>query len=317
MRSSRIALCSVALLSLTALGACGNSPVSDQPASSTPTTVADAGVAPGASDPGGASTSTPGSTAPLVTLPKPTVKIPSQLPTKLVSTTLTPGTGPAAKAGDTVIVNYIGVRSADGTEIDNSYDTGKPFPVANLGKAQVIEGWNQGLIGVQHGERLQLDIPADLAYGDQGSGPVIKPGDALTFVFDIVAVIPAANPADAPKITVAPAANQANLTSTDLVVGTGDTVTTGKHVVLQIIGYRASDGQKIVSTWDQNDALDFVYGTDQVLEGIVKGIDGMKVGGRRQVVIPFALAFGEAGNATLDLPAATDFVAVIDLVAVY
>src|SRR4051812_38421218 len=127
----------------------------------------------------------------ITSVAKPPVSLPATMPTSLVSTVVTPGSGPAAAAGDLVVVNYVGVRSADGTEFDNSYDKGSPFTVT-LGAGSVIQGWDQGLVGTQAGERLQLDIPADLAYGDNPQGDVIKPGDALSFVIDVVAVVPAA-----------------------------------------------------------------------------------------------------------------------------
>jgi peptidylprolyl isomerase len=118
---------------------------------------------------------------------KPEVEIPAELPTELQVTTLVEGDGPEAAVGDTVTVHYVGVRSEDGTEFDNSYDRGSPFTVT-LGEGRVIQGWDEGLVGAQAGERLQLDIPADLAYGDTGSGEIIQPGDALTFVIDVLAV---------------------------------------------------------------------------------------------------------------------------------
>jgi len=130
-------------------------------------------------------------TTPVETLPKPPVEIPDTLPEDLVVTVLEPGAGPEAVPGDTVTVNYIGVRSEDGTEFDNSYDRGQPFPV-ELGTGSVIRGWDEGLVGVQAGARIQLDIPAELAYGDTGSGAVIQPGDALTFVIDVVSITPTA-----------------------------------------------------------------------------------------------------------------------------
>jgi peptidylprolyl isomerase len=128
-------------------------------------------------------------TAPVTTTTpdKPEVVIPENLPTELVVTTLVEGDGPAAAEGDTVLVHYVGVRSQDGTEFDNSYDGGSPFPVV-LGTGEVIAGWDEGLVGARAGERRQLDIPADLAYGDAGAGEVIRPGDALTFVIDVLEV---------------------------------------------------------------------------------------------------------------------------------
>ena len=98
----------------------------------------------------------------------PTVSLPAELPTELVITDLIEGTGEPAKEGDTVTVNYVGVRSEDGTEFDNSYDRGQPYTLT-LGEGGVIQGWDEGLIGVKAGGRRQLDIPAALAYGDQGA----------------------------------------------------------------------------------------------------------------------------------------------------
>jgi peptidylprolyl isomerase len=128
-------------------------------------------------------------TAPSSTLPKPKVQIPTNIPTALKTTVLTEGTGATVKAGDTILVNYVGVLSADGTEFDNSYDRGKPFAFV-LGQGNVIKGWDQGLEGAKVGSRIQLDIPASLAYGATGQGS-IKPNSALTFVVDVLGVTPA------------------------------------------------------------------------------------------------------------------------------
>ena len=137
---------------------------------------------------------TPVDTTPVETFPtppKPDVAIPTEPPTELVVTELSPGEGPEAHAGDVVTVHYVGVRSEDGTEFDNSYDGGQAFPVV-LGAGGVIEGWEQGLVGAQAGSQIQLDIPAELAYGDNPPGEPIQPGDALTFVVDVMDVTPAA-----------------------------------------------------------------------------------------------------------------------------
>lgn len=131
---------------------------------------------------------TTGSTVP--TPPKPVVKFPGTAPTELVVTDLKEGTGEPAKAGDTITLHYVGVLSTDGTEFDNSYDRGQPFSFT-IGSGQVIEGWDQGMVGVKAGGQRQLDIPAALAYGDQERGDVIKANSALTFVVDIVSITPA------------------------------------------------------------------------------------------------------------------------------
>ena len=122
--------------------------------------------------------------------PKPEVEIPAATPEDLVVSVLAAGDGPEAAAGDTVLVHYVGVRSEDGAEFDNSYDSGTPFPVT-LGAGGVIAGWDEGLVGAQAGSQIQLDIPSDLAYGDSPRGEIIQAGDALTFVIDVMSVTPA------------------------------------------------------------------------------------------------------------------------------
>ncbi len=310
MRSPRLIICSVAALAL--LAACGDTPVEEAASTSTASTVADAtGTTVDAT--GSTVDTTPSSTSP----DKPKVDLPATLPTELVSTDLTEGTGDAAKAGDTVVVNYIGVRSADGTEFDNSYDRGEPFSVV-LGKGQVIAGWDQGLVGIKVGGRRQLDIPADLAYGDNPQGDVIQAGDALTFVVDAVAIIPTPDASKTPTVTVTGAANVDKVITTDLIVGTGAAAESGKHAVILLVAYRADTGEMIDdSTWKDGQPVDFVLGTGQMLPGIDEAVLGMKVGGRRQATIPFASAFGEAGNPDLKLPASTDLVLVLDLIASY
>jgi peptidylprolyl isomerase len=250
-------------------------------------------------------------------LPKPEVKLPGTLPTELVITDLTAGNGEAAVSGDTVVVHYVGVRSADGAEFDNSYDRGSPFSVT-IGIGQVIKGWDEGLVGIKPGGRRQLDIPADLAYGDSPPGTdVIQPGDALSFVIDAVAIIPKPNEADTPDISIAPTPNQTEQTFTDLIVGDGVGIEPGQTVAVQLLAFSAADGKLLDSSWDAGTPLTFVPGDGQLPPGLEKAVEGMKVGGRRQVDIPFADAFGEAGNTDLGLPASTDLIMVLDLVAVY
>jgi len=295
----------LSVAALAALAACGDSTT----ASDSTTTAAPATTA--------ASATTAVPTTAAAALPKPTVKVPSATPTELVITDLTEGTGPGAVNGDTVVVHYVGVRSADGTEFDNSYDRGSPFPVT-LGVGQVIQGWDQGLLGVKSGGRRQLDIPADLAYGDSPpDGSSIQAGDALSFVIDVVTVIPKPDPADAPTISIPATPNQTEQSFTDLIVGDGAGIEPGQTVVLQFLAFSAADGTQLDSSWESGAPLTFVPGNGQLPPGLEKAVDGMKVGGRRQVDIPFADAFGAEGNSNLGLPPSTDLIMVLDLVAVY
>ena len=110
-------------------------------------------------------------------------------PTKLVVNDVKAGHGPAAKKGSAVSVTYIGIACSTGKVFDASYNHGgQPFEVKPLGSAQVIQGWNDGLIGVKAGGVRELVIPPDLGYGPQGSPPSIAPNETLIFLITVKSV---------------------------------------------------------------------------------------------------------------------------------
>jgi len=105
-------------------------------------------------------------------------------PSSLVVQDEVVGTGAAAEPGDVLTVNYTG-KLDNGTVFDTS--VGKaPFQFT-LGEAQVIPGWDQGLVGMKVGGKRILIVPPDLAYGPQGDGP-IPPNATLTFEIDLLGV---------------------------------------------------------------------------------------------------------------------------------
>ena len=108
-------------------------------------------------------------------------------PADLQITDVTEGDGPEATAGSTVSVHYVGVAHSTGEEFDASYNRGAPLDF-RLGVGQVISGWDTGVQGMKVGGRRQLVIPPHLAYGDRGAGGVIKPGETLIFVVDLISV---------------------------------------------------------------------------------------------------------------------------------
>jgi FKBP-type peptidyl-prolyl cis-trans isomerase len=98
--------------------------------------------------------------------------------------TLAAGSGPKPKASDRVKVHYKGTL-IDGTVFDSSYDRGEPavFPVTG-----VIAGWVEALQLMNVGEKWELTIPSNLAYGANGSGPVIGPDAVLVFEVELLAI---------------------------------------------------------------------------------------------------------------------------------
>lgn len=91
------------------------------------------------------------------------------------------GIGAEAVSGKSVTVNYTGTLT-DGTKFDSSLDHGQPF-VFNLGAGQVIQGWDEGVVGMKVGGKRKLTIPPSLGYGAAGI-PGAIPGNA-TLIFDI------------------------------------------------------------------------------------------------------------------------------------
>ncbi|MEV6929093.1 FKBP-type peptidyl-prolyl cis-trans isomerase [Dactylosporangium sp. NPDC051485] len=115
---------------------------------------------------------------------KPEVKAGGGSVTSLVVHTEVEGKGEATKAGQTITVNYVGVNYADGKQFDASWDHSQAFSF-QLGAGRVIKGWDQGLVGVKVGSRVQLDIPVALAYGDNPQPG--QPQGSLRFVVDVLA----------------------------------------------------------------------------------------------------------------------------------
>lgn len=97
------------------------------------------------------------------------------------------GTGDPIVMGDTVRAHYTGWLP-DGTQFDSSHDRGDPIDVVDVGRASLIPGWNEGLIGMKQGGRRRLVIPPALAYGAAGRPPVIPPATTLVFDIEIVEI---------------------------------------------------------------------------------------------------------------------------------
>jgi len=100
--------------------------------------------------------------------------------------TLVEGTGEGAKTGDTLSVHYKGTLT-NGEQFDSSYDRGTSFELT-LGQGMVIQGWEQGLLGMKVGEKRKLYIPSDLAYGENGAGDVIGPNEDLIFEVELLEI---------------------------------------------------------------------------------------------------------------------------------
>jgi peptidylprolyl isomerase len=119
---------------------------------------------------------------------KPEIDFPGEEPPEeLLVEDIEVGDGAEATPGSTVSAHYVGVAHSTGEEFDASWNRGAPLDF-RLGVGMVIAGWDEGISGMRVGGRRRLVIPPHKAYGDRGAGSVIRPGETLIFVVDLMDV---------------------------------------------------------------------------------------------------------------------------------
>lgn len=104
----------------------------------------------------------------------------------------------------------------------------------------------------------------------------------------------------------------ADLQITDLTVGDGEEATEGRTAVVHYVGVAFSTGEEFDSSWNRGDPLEFPLGRGRVIKGWDQGVQGMRVGGRRQLVIPPHLAYGDRGAGGVIAPGES-LIFVVDL----
>ncbi len=219
------------------------------------------------------------------------------------------GTGKEAVSGKTVQVHYTGwlrdpqAEQQHGKAFDSSVSRG-PFNF-NLGEGRVIKGWEQGVAGMKVGGKRTLVIPSHLAYGPRGAGKGVIPPDAdLIFDIELLDVI------DLPDVE-----------KIDQKIGKGTECTPGKTVLVHYTGWlrdpkaKNQKGKQFDSSL-KREAFQFTLNAGQVIRGWELGVAGMKVGGKRTLIIPAPLAYGarEIGDGLI--PANSDLIFEVTLLKI-
>ena len=198
------------------------------------------------------------------------------------------GEGPEARPGMHITVHYTG-RLTDGTVFDSSLERGQPFDFM-LGAGQVIRGWDQGFSGMKVGGKRKLVIAPEYAYGEYGAGGVIPPNATLEFEVELLDVEEVPEPGE--------------LQIDEVEEGRGEVATAGKVVAVHYTG-RLDDGTIFDSSIPRGEPIEFPLGSGMVIQGWEMGIEGMKVGGKRRLTIPYNLAYGAQGYPGVIPPYAT------------
>ena len=201
------------------------------------------------------------------------------------------GDGESPSPGQNCLVHYTGwlwESGAKGKEFDSSKKRNAPlvFPV---GEGRVIKGWDEGVAGMKVGGKRGLLIPPALGYGSRGAGGVIPPDATLFFEVELLGVM---------KKT------ETGLEYRDLKVGDGKSPRRGQTCVVHYTGWlwnNGMKGRKFDSSVDRGRPFPFEVGEQKVIAGWDEGVATMKVGGKRELLIPPNLGYGARG-AGRDIP---------------
>lgn len=209
---------------------------------------------------------------------KPAVEVPAgDTPLELEIVDLIDGTGKVAASGDFLSMHYVGVFHADGEQFDASWDRGATFDF-RLGQGQVIQGWDDGIVGMAEGGRRLLSIPSEQAYGSSERGGI--PADsALVFVVDLVSVLSPPTVVNAPEPVT-------ELEVSVVDAGDGEEIAVGDILEMHYVAMVQTTGEIFDSSWDRGQAIQLEIGTGQGLAAWDEGLVGKNVGDTVRLVIP-------------------------------
>lgn len=208
------------------------------------------------------------------------------------------GSGPQPATGQIVYVHYT-AKLQDGTPFDDTLGR-DPFGF-QLGAGQVIQGFEEGVALLSEGAKATLIIPPDLGYGANGVANIIPPDATIIFTVEVVQISDT-SPAEPIEVDDADyTETDSGLKYYDFEIGEGDTPEEGNEISVHYTGW-LMDGTKFDSSIDRFSPFNFTFGTGQVIEGFDEGLSTMQVGGKRQLLLPSELAYGEAGAGNIIPP---------------
>jgi peptidylprolyl isomerase len=224
----------------------------------------------------------------------------------------TAGSGAAPQPGNLITMDYT-ASLVDGTVLVDTYSEGEPVTTV-WGKDWLLPGWEEGMGLMKAGGKARMVLPPELAFGAEGYGSFIPANAQVIIEVELLKVEEAPQPGEvnADQLTT----SDTGLQYYDLVVGTGEeavkSATVATHYTIWV---KTETGFDYVDTSLRDDPLEFVVGRgDMVFPGWEEGVTGMKVGGKRYLVIPPDLGMGDQDNGIV--PANSTLVMEIELTSV-
>jgi peptidylprolyl isomerase len=221
-------------------------------------------------------------------------------------------TGEQAVNGSKVTANY-SAFFMDGKMFDSSIERGQPLK-ANIGKGQLFTGLEEGLSMMRKGEKARMIIPSKLAFGDKGNGPIPANTDIIFDIelTDVQKVVP---PVKYDIKGIEGKKTASGITYYEIKKSnSGVKAEAGKTVKVHYSGYLA-DGTMFDSSVERGEPIEFPLGQAYVIQGWEEGIALMEQGDKLRLIIPYFLAYGEAGRPPM-IPAKADLTFDVELVEV-
>jgi FKBP-type peptidyl-prolyl cis-trans isomerase len=213
------------------------------------------------------------------------------------------GEGGIPAAGDVVSIRYTGWY-LDGKRVDSTDRLGAPLEF-RMGKGQLLRGMEEGVATMRKGGKRILVLPPKLAYGEEGRPGVVPPNAWIKFEVELVDIRPGP-PAILPwnDSGMEIIATKTGLQFVDFQLGQGKFPELGSTVVVQYTGF-LDDGTLFDSTYHQGYPVEFELSAKRLIPGWVEGLLSMQAGGRRKLIIPPFLGYGDKGYGTVIPPNAT------------
>lgn len=247
---------------------------------------------------------------------EPEVPLPKGNPPKdLVVEDLRKGYGQEARHGDLLVTKTV-AKFVTGELLESGWTGGgRGEFIFELGKEQANPGWEKGIPGMRVGGRRLLIVPPDEGsrFGTVGDG---KPKDTLVYVVDLIAILPPElKERKEPRLLPPDKPPPAQLQVRDRIVGTGPKVRDEDVLTVQYVGVHY-DGGHFTNSWKRGKQFDFELGAGEpmISPGWEEGLQGMRVGGRRELVIPPKLL--TSSGALEDSKPSDSLIYVIDLLGI-